>query len=955
MSATHPTPFLEELSDALPGRVLADPVSQLIYSTDVSLYQIRPAAVAIPANRDELAAAVRIAAAHRMPILPRGAGTSLAGQTVGPGLVLDCSKHLNRIIEVNREERWVRLEPGVVLDQLNDHLSPLGLFFAPDVATSSRANLGGMLGNNSSGMRSLRYGKTVDHVLELTALLSTGEIITFRELDRPALDALCAGDDTAARIHDGVRRLVAEHRDEIRTRYPRVMRRVSGYNLDELLDENRFNLSRLLVGSEGTLAVIVEAKLRLEPLPEARAVVVLHFHRLMDSIRLVPRLLVHQPTAVELLDRYGLELARSNPSVAGLARRFLQGDPDAILMLEFSGSPAELQEQMERLKRDAAVQAVCFAAVEAWEPGLQQAVWQVRKNALGVMLGIRGDFKPVPFIEDSCVPVEVLADYVSDVQQICKEHGRRLALYAHAGVGVIHLRPILNLKQEEDVRILASISEQVFQRVVHYRGSWSGEHGDGLSRSYKLREFFGDRLYEAFRRVKELFDPAGLMNPGKILDAPPPTENLRISPTYRPVVPATFYRFADEGGMGAAIELCTGVGQCRKLSGVMCPSYIVTREEEHSTRGRANALRSAIAGELGRDGLTSDRLYEVLDLCLECKACKSECPSNVDMAKLKAEFLAHYYQRHGLPLRRRLIGATRRIAETATLVPRLANMAMGNPVARRILEAAAGLDRRRVPPRFAHQSLGAWYRSHYRPLPEGRLVTLLADTFTNYFEPEAGVAAIRLLEAVGCRVRLIDWACCGRPLISSGRLDRAREEGDRTLPGLLEAEGRLVVLEPSCFATFRDDWPDLLTDVQGAKQLAARVCTLEEILTENGVAEALASRLQGGPPRILYHGHCQQRAVLGMAPTVAMLRLLPASHVDEVPPGCCGMAGVFGYEREHYDLSRQIGELHLLPAVRSAGSDTRLVASGFSCRSQIRHFTGRTAVHPAVALAENLG
>ncbi len=954
MSVVHQTPFLEELSAALPGRVLADPLSRLIYSTDASLYQIRPAAVAIPASREDVAVAVRIAAAHRVPILPRGAGTSLAGQTVGPGLVVDCSKHLNRILEVNREERWVRVEPGVVLDQLNDHLSSLGLFFAPDVATSSRANLGGMLGNNSSGMRSLRYGKTVDHVLEVTALLSTGEWVSFRELDRSSLDAVCKGTDAAARIHGGVRRLVAEHRDEIQARYPRVMRRVSGYNLDELLDENRFNLSRLLVGSEGTLAVIVEAKLRLEPLPEARAVVVLHFDHLMDSIRLVPHLLTHRPTAVELLDRYGLELARRNPSVAGLARRFLQGEPDAILMLEFSGNPAEIRDQVSRLKADPTVAAVCFAAVEAWDPGLQKAVWEVRKNALGVMLGIRGDFKPVPFIEDSCVPVEVLADYVSDVQAICEAHGRKLALYAHAGVGVIHLRPILNLKQEEDVRILASISEQVFRRVVHYRGSWSGEHGDGLSRSYKLREFFGDRLYGVFRQVKELFDPAGLMNPGKILDAPPPTENLRISPAYRPVTPPTWYRFADEGGMDAAIELCTGVGQCRKLSGVMCPSYLVTRDEEHSTRGRANALRSAIAGELGPEGLTSGRLYEVLDLCLECKACKSECPSNVDMAKLKAEFLAHYYHHHGLPLRRRLVGATRRIAESASLTPRLANLLAGNPLSRRLLEALAGLDRRRVPPRYAHRTLGAWYRSHYRPLSGAPAVTLLADTFTNFFEPESGVAAIRLLEAAGYRVRLIDWACCGRPLISSGRLDRARKDGDAALPGLLEAEGRLVVLEPSCYATFKDDWPDLLTDAQGARSLAERVVTLEEVLTGNEVVGKVASRLQGGPSRILYHGHCQQRAVLGCGPTVTMLRLLPSSRVDEVLPGCCGMAGVFGYEREHYQLSQQIGELHLLPAVRSADPETRLVASGFSCRSQIRHFTGRTAVHPAVVLADAL-
>lgn len=950
--------LIDDLTAALPGRVRTDPVSRFIYSTDASIYQIQPAVVVIPSGPDDLVPVLRIAAGHGTPVLLRGAGTSLAGQTVGSGVVVDCSPNLNRILEVNREEAWARVEPGVVLDQLNDHLRPLGLFFAPDVATSTRATLGGMIGNNSSGMRSIRYGKTVDHVLQIDALLASGEPACFAEVDMGSArtaDGSGRSASATARLGSAVHRIVQENREEIRSRYPRVMRRVSGYNLDELLDERRFNLAKLLVGSEGTLAVTVQARLRLLPLPRARAVAVLHFRDLMEAIRLTPELLHFEPSAVELLDRYALDLARDNPAVSGLAARFLQGRPDAVLLVEFSGEPGEIRDRISELGRDLSVRSVADAVTEALDPGLQQCIWQVRKNALGVMMAVRGDFKPVAFIEDSCVPVERLAEYVADVQRICAGHGRQLSLYAHAGVGVIHMRPLLNLKQEEDVRILREISEEVFERVVHYGGSWSGEHGDGLARSYQLRRFFGDRLYDAFRQVKEAFDPAGLLNPGKILDAPAPTEDLRISPTYRPSYPRTWYRFQEEGGFGSAVELCTGVGQCRKLSGVMCPSYLATRDEEHSTRGRANALRSAIAGDLGGQGFTDPRLYEVLDLCLECKACKSECPSNVDMAKLKAEFLSHYYRRHGLPLRRRLVGAVRPVAETASLFARLANRVASSSLNRRILEWVAGLDRRRRLPAYAPRTLGAWFRGRYRPRSEGRVVTLFADTFTNFHEPEVGIASVQLLHALGFRVRLHEGTCCGRPLISSGRLEEARRQGGEALPYLSSEDGPLLVLEPSCYATFKDDWPDLMEDARGARWLAERTVCLEELLAEPEVRRRLAGMLNPVPGGILFHAHCQQRSLMGTGPTLDLLRLLPGTEIREVAATCCGMAGVFGYEREHYELSRQIGELHLLPAVRAADERVRIAVPGFSCRSQVLHFTGRQAVHPAILVAQALG
>jgi FAD/FMN-containing dehydrogenase/Fe-S oxidoreductase len=946
-----------DLRASLEGEVLADEMSRLLYSTDASLYQIVPTAVALPRHPDDVAAAVRVAGDHGVSILPRGGGTSLAGQTVSSGLVLDFSKYMNRVLEVNREERWVRVQPGVVLDDLNDALAAHGLFFAPDVATSSRANIGGMMGNNSAGVRSVRYGKTVDHVLEMTVFLSSGDRLQCRRLDRPELDALCSGGGREAEIYSGVRRVVAHHRDEILARFPKVMRRVSGYNLDELLDEDRFNLSKLFVGSEGTLGVVVEAKLNLEPIPAARALVVLHFRELLDAIRTVPALLEYDPTAVEILDRYGLDLARGNPAVAGLCREFLHDDPDAILMVEFGGeSVGEVERSLRRMSRDAAVRSRVFHTYQAREPSQQQVVWQVRKNALGVMLGIKGDYKPLPFVEDSAVPVEHLADYVADVQDVCRRHDRRLALYAHASVGLIHLRPILNLKQEADVEILQSISDEVFDLVRKYGGAWSGEHGDGLVRSHRLRDFFGDRLYTAFREVKRILDPAGLMNPGKIVDSPPMTENLRIGPAYRPLFPATYYRFEEDGGLGGAVELCTGVGHCRKtLSGVMCPSYIATRDEEHSTRGRANALRSAIAGQLGPEGFTGERLYQVMDLCLECKACKSECPSNVDMAKLKAEFLAHYFGKHGLPLGKRFVAATRRSAEIASRAPRLANFLAGNPLSRWALEKFAGIDRRRIPPRLADRTLRRLHRANHNGEGAGHpSVTLMADTFTNFFEPEIGVAAIQVMEALGYRVRLADRRCCGRPLISSGLLGRARREGAALVRYLEDFEGPIVVLEPSCFSTLRDDFPDLMEDPERTRRVTDRIQSLEEFLLTPENSDRLDKLLGRGPERILFHGHCQQKALIGSDPTLRLLRKLGDSRVDEVPAGCCGMAGAFGYEKEHYDLSEKIGARHLLPEVRGADPSTTLAVSGFSCRSQIRHFTGRTAVHPAIVLRDSL-
>jgi FAD/FMN-containing dehydrogenase/Fe-S oxidoreductase len=951
----------EELTRALSGEVLFDEMTRAIYSTDASLYEVLPLGVVLPRSREDIVQTVRTAASFGVPILPRGGGTSLAGQTVTHGLIVDCSKHFNRILEVNAGESWAEVEPGIVLDELNQSLRPAGLFFSPDVATSSRANLGGMIGNNSCGVRSIRYGKTVDHVQRLSIVLATGEELLLEPLNRVQLERKCSQQDREGEIYRTVRRVVQENREEILRRYPKVLRRVGGYNLDALLDEERFNLSSLVVGSEGTLAFVTRARIHLDPIPVAASVAVLHFDDLLEAVGAVHQILKHQPSAVEILDAYGLALGMKNPAVAELCKQFVQGSPEAILIVEFSGSSeTAAREGLENMMADSALAEAVYHFHVARTPLEQDRVWQVRKNALGVLLGTKGDAKPLPFIEDASVPVERLRDYIAGILDICSKHQRPLAMYAHASAGLIHVRPILNLKQAEDVEILQKISAEAFDLVMQYGGAWSGEHGDGLVRSYKNREFFGDRLMNAFREVKKAFDPHWLMNPGKIVDAPAMTENLRIHPGYRAEIPETYFRFEEEQGFDRAVEMCTGVGHCRKTTGgTMCPSYMATRDEEHSTRGRANALRLAMSGKLGPERLTGNRLYEALDLCLECKACKSECPSNVDMAKLKAEFLAHYFQRHGFPVGKRLVGGIRRAAETGSRFPSLFNLVSQNRIARFLLERFAGLDRRRTPPALASRTLTSlWQDFQSNSAADRPPVGLFADTFTNYYEPSIGIAAAKVLDELGFRVELLEGGCCGRPLISAGMLGQARAQGGALVGSLLAAVDRglpIVVLEPGCFAALRDDLTDLAEDCAAARRVADAVCSLEEFLTRENLGQRMASLAKAQPDGVVFHGHCQQKALIGTSAASRLFSQLSQKPVEALDSGCCGMAGSFGYEKKHYEISEKIGERRLFPAVREAGPETPIVAPGFSCRAQIRHFTGKQALHPAEWIARLLG
>lgn len=950
--------FQEELRSRIRGEVRFDDTARLLYATDASIYQIMPLGVVVPKDEADVVETVRLAAQQRVPILPRGSGTSLAGQTVGAAVVLDFTPHMNQVLELNVEERWVRVQPGVILDELNAYLRPHGLKFAPDVATSNRASIGGMMGNNSCGARSLLYGKTIDHVLSQRAVLSDGSVAVLAEVSGDEWLRRAEAQTLEGRIYAEVGRLCAEHADEVEARFPRIMRRVGGYNLDEIVRHRRYNLAKLLVGSEGTLATVTEARLNLVPTPRHTGLLVSHFTELLDSLAAVRHITGHGPAAVELVDRVILDLTRENLDLRW-ARSFLQGDPEAILLTEFYGdTPEEVLEKLEALASELERLGCGYAHVRVPDAPGQKNVWAVRKAGLGLLMGMKGDIKPAGFIEDTAVSPEVLPEYIRDFRTLLSEYGLDACYYAHASVGCIHIRPLLNLKLESDRQRMREISSRVTDLVLRYGGAISAEHGDGLSRSEWQERMFGSRLYGAFRELKAAFDPHGIMNPGKIVDAPRMNENLRFHAGYGVIPVETVLDFSRDGGFTGAVEMCSGVGACRKkLDGTMCPSYRGTLDEAHSTRGRANVLRMALSGQSGLPTVADPRAMEVLDLCLECKACKSECPSNVDMAKLKYEFLSHYHAAHGTPARARFFAGAARLSRMAALAAPVANWLQELPLVRAGMERWLGIDRRRRLPEYAPETFRAWFRRR-RPDPRaGRRgeVLLLADTWTNYQEPEIGQAAVRVLEAFGYRVRLPELRCCGRPQISKGMLAEARENARYNLAVLGSAEHRelpLIGLEPSCLVSFRDEYTEFRLG-EAADQLAARSWLLEDFLADRH-GEDTDRPFRGQDADVLLHGHCHQKAVLGMGGAVKALQMVPGYRVTLLNSGCCGMAGSFGYEKEHYDLSLRIGELSVFPPVRAATPETLVAAAGTSCRHQIQDGTGRRALHPAQLLARAL-
>ena len=947
-----------ELKKRVEGDLRFDRTSRLLYSTDASIYQIEPIGVVVPRHKGDVQAVIEVANRIGVTVLPRGGGTSLAGQAVGHSIVLDFSKYMQNVLEVNQEELWCRVQPGLVQDELNAHVRAKGLQFGPDTSTSNRATIGGMIGNNSSGAHSLTYGKTLDHVIELTVLLADGSEAVLGDLSPKAVETKSRGDSIEGRAYREVFRLAQQHRNEILARYPKIMRRVSGYNLDEFVKPQPFNLSRMLVGSEGTLAIIVEAKMRLVPKPKWTAMDVIHFNDDIEALECAQVVLRTQPYAMESTDKMVLNLARGNIEQSRKLG-FVQGTPDSLLMVEYAGETEdEVKEQVDRLEELRKREKIGYASTLAFKPEEVKAIWGVRKAGLGLLLGMKGDKKPIAFVEDTAVAPAKLPEFIRRFREVVSRHDTIAGYYGHCSVGCMHIRPLINLKEESEKAKMVSIANAISDLVLEFNGAMSGEHGDGLARSHFNAKLFGPALYDAFRQIKRAFDPKNLMNPGKIVDAPAMTESLKISPRYKPWEPRTTLDFSGQGGFARAVEMCSGMAECRKkLDGTMCPSYMGTLDEEHSTRGRANALRNAISGRAPEADFTGKRLYEVMDLCLECKACKAECPSNVDMAKLKYEFLDHYHRANGLPLRNRIFGGIEALNRIGAKLSPLSNRIVNSGLNRWLMEVFAGIDRRRPLPQFAGETFEDWFGKHRSEGggSKGEIV-LFHDTFNNFNTPNVAIAATRFLEESGYRVVLADKKCCGRPMISKGMLVQAKENAawniDKLAP-YAENGTPIVGLEPSCLLTLRDEYPEFIP-TSTAKIVAANSFLFDEFIARESKEGRLPIHPSGIGKKVLLHGHCHQKALVGTAPTVAMLKAA-GYEVSEVDSGCCGMAGSFGFEKEHYDLSTKIGNRRLAPAVRAAAAEVEIVAAGISCRQQIDHLAGRKAKHPAELLWEVLG
>jgi FAD/FMN-containing dehydrogenase/Fe-S oxidoreductase len=968
------------LKGALKGEVMFDAAARGRYATDASIYQIDPVGVVVPRDEDDLRAVVDIARDLKVPILPRGAGTSQCGQTVGEALVVDFSKHLREVIDFDKERASVTVQPGLVLDHLNAFLKPHGLWYPVDVSTSAQCTLGGMAGNNSCGSRSIRYGNMVHNVEAIDAILADGSEARFGTWHEDD------SDPTVKRLADMARGLASRERGEIERMWPKVLRRVAGYNLDVFhpqserpyTSDNSINLAHLLVGSEGTLAVTRRLTLKLAPLPRHKTLGVVNFPTFRRAMELTQHIVTLKPVAVELVDRTMIDLARANPAFRPVIDAALIGEPQAILLVEFAGE--ERDEQVRDLKRLVDLMGdlgLPGSVVEMVDAKTQSALWEVRKAGLNIMMSMKGDGKPVSFIEDCAVPLEHLANYTSRLTDVFEKHGTRGTWYAHASVGTLHVRPILDMRNDGAQKMRA-IAEEAGALVREYKGAFSGEHGDGLVRSEWVGWQFGPKLTAAFGELKDAFDPLGILNPGKIVR---PTkmdqrELFRFKPGYRSIELKTGLDWSawnvqadprteittppgtggdPAGGFAKAVEMCNNNGHCRKFdAGTMCPSFRVTRDEKDLTRGRANTLRLALSGQLGPEALTSDAVASAMDLCVACKGCKRDCPTGVDMARMKIEVAHQRTRRHGVGLKDKLIAHLPRYAPWAARMPWLFNLRDTLPGAAALSEKWLGLSARRSLPKWR----GDRFRSTGTTSGTNEVV-FLADTFNTYFEPDNARAALRVLEAAGYKVHVASPTdgerplCCGRTYLAAGLVDEAKREASRLVAAVAPFVARgvpVVGLEPSCLLSLRDEYT-----VMGLGDEAARIADnsflFEEFLAREKAAGRCDLKLKPlGQSKALLHGHCHQKAFGAMGPVQTVLGWIPGLTTTPIESSCCGMAGAFGYEASHHDVSMAMAELSLLPAVRAADADTLIIADGTSCRHQIHDGTKREALHVARVL-----
>lgn len=963
-----PTSAFVDLAHQLSGELHYDQLHKVIYATDASVYRALPQAVALPATVEDLRILIDFAQQHKTSLLPRAAGTSLAGQCVGEGIVVDISKHFTRILEFNAKERWVRVQPGVVRDELNAFLKPHGLFFSPITSTANRAMLGGMVGNNSCGTTSIEYGTTRDKVLELKVVLSDGNIAVFGELSPAAFAQKCALDGLEGDLYRQIQQTLtdSENRSSINSEFPKasIHRRNTGYALDALLATSAFtdtttpfNFCKLLCGSEGTLAFTTEIKLQLDPLPlPDHVVVAAHFSDLQQSMLATQIAMRQQPSACELMDKIILDCTKENIEYSQ-HRFFIEGDPATVLMVELRGSSQQAAQQRAEQFIQALQEKQLGYAYPIIPAAKTKAVWSLRSAGLGLLANIPGDAKAVACIEDTAVDLEDLPAYINEFSELMKGFDQQPVYYAHAGAGELHLRPILDLKKAKDVEQFYDISLATAKLVKKYRGSLSGEHGDGRVRAAFIPLMVGPRNYELFRQLKHRWDPHNIFNPGKIVDAPPMNTSLRYAAAYEERSYPTLLDFTANGGILRAAEQCNGSGDCRKLSlsgGTMCPSYQATRNEQDTTRARANTLREFLTQSEQENAFDHQELKAVMDLCLSCKGCTSECPSNVDMAGLKAEFLHQYYQSNRLPLRAWVFAHINRFNQLGSWWPSFYNFMLSNSLISKLSKQLLGIAPERSLPTIHQQSLRTWFQKAFRPKGKNYLqqVYFFCDEFTNYNDTPIGRKAIQLLDELGYEVIVINHPESGRAAISKGLLPRAKQLAQANVQcfaDLINAEVPLLGLEPSAILSFRDEYPRLVKkELQSkARELAPHCLLIDEFLAREIRAGRLSSAsFTDQAQHIQLHGHCHQKSLSSIEDSIWLLSLPENYEVSLIPAGCCGMAGSFGYEKEHYEISQQVGELVLFPAIRKASKTHLIAATGTSCRHQIADGTQRQALHP---------
>lgn len=970
---------LKKLNSKIEGDLFTDDTTKILYATDASIYKETPLAVVRPKTLEDVRKVILFANKHKFTVIPRTAGTSLAGQVVGNGIIVDVSKYFTSILEVNTEEKWARVQPGVVPDELNQHLKEYDLFFAPETSTSNRCMIGGMVGNNACGLHSLVYGSTRDHLLELKGILSDGSEAEFKPLGKEEFSAKMRGDTLENKIYKNIYDILSDNNNKKKIRKefpdPKIRRRNSGYAIDLLLDsepfsanDTAFNFCKLLAGSEGTLAFITEIKLNLIPLSaKEKGLICVHFNTLEEALKANLIALKHNPLAVELMDRTILDCTKANIEQKK-NRFFVEGDPAAILIIECAGdSKKEIEKIKENIESDfrASEFGYHFPLILGEDT---KKVWDLRKAGLGVLSNLPGDAKPVSVIEDTAVNPEVLSDYIVDFKKLLAKHNLKCVFHAHIATGELHMRPLLNLKDEKDTGLLRIIAEEIAHLVKKYNGSFSGEHGDGRVRGEFLPVIIGEHNYELLKQIKKTWDPDNVFNAHKITDSRRMDTFLRYKPGQETRDIKTYFDFSSTQGIIRMIEKCNGSGDCRKsekIGGTMCPSYMATKDENTTTRARANILREFLSNSPKPNPFNHKEIYDILDLCLSCKGCKSECPSNVDMANLKAEFLQHYYETNGIPLRTRLIANISQINKIGALIPVAYNKIISNRMVSSIIKKILGFASGRSLPQLHKFTLRRWMNKNLsdinRKLKEqANEVYIFIDEFTNYNDTDIGIKAVKLLSRLGYRVNMVEHAESGRTYISKGLLKKAKIIANKNVSifwDIISASIPLIGIEPSSILTFRDEYPDLVNrKIKSASQkLAKNVFTLDEFISREYEAGKISRNIfTESSKKIKLHGHCQQKAIASTETILSMLSIPKNYTVEEIKSGCCGMAGSFGYEKEHYDLSMKIGELVLFPEIRKSSNEIIISAPGTSCRQQILDGTGVRALHPVEVLYDAL-